>query len=205
MNKSRLEAFSDAIFGFAATLLILGIVLPEFKDKAPADADIAFALLRLWPQLLTYLMSFAVIGIMWHNHHALFRLIAKVDRMTVFLNLLLLMVTAFIPFATSALGSYPDLRSTNFLYGLTLTCCATAYNLMLLHLVRSKAFAAHVSQATIRGTVVAYRVGWATYAVAMLASLALPVLGFILYLLVAAYYLIPHGADTDSATTAGEN
>src|SRR6267142_6670389 len=58
MNKSRLEAFADAIFGFAATLLILGIALPEFKDKAPADADIASALLHLWPQLLTYLMSF---------------------------------------------------------------------------------------------------------------------------------------------------
>ena len=205
MNKPRLEAFADAIFGFAATLLILGIALPEFKGTTPSDADIARALLRLWPQLLTYLMSFAVIGIMWHNHHALFRLIVKVDRITVFLNLLLLMVTAFIPFATSALGSYPDMRSTNFLYGLTLTSAATAYNLMLMHLVRSRAFAAHVSEATIRGTVRAYRVGWMTYAVAMLASLIAPLLGFALYLLVAVYYLIPHGADTDISGTPGED
>jgi hypothetical protein len=35
-------------------------------------------------------MSFAVIGIMWQNHHALFRLIVKVDRMTILLNLTLL-------------------------------------------------------------------------------------------------------------------
>jgi uncharacterized membrane protein len=205
MNKSRLEAFSDSLFGFAATLLILGIALPVFKDAVPSDPDIAYALLRLWPQLLTYLMSFAVIGIMWHNHHALFRLIARVDRMTVFLNLLLLMVTAFIPFATSALGSYPAMRSTNFLYGLTLTCSATAYNLMLMHLVRSRAFEKRVSEKTIHGTVVAYRVGWATYAAAMFASLAAPILGFALYLLVAAYYLIPHGADADSKTETGED
>jgi uncharacterized membrane protein len=41
MNKTRLEAFSDGIFGFAATLLILGIALPEFKNTAPSDAEIA--------------------------------------------------------------------------------------------------------------------------------------------------------------------
>jgi uncharacterized membrane protein len=39
MNKSRLEAFSDAIFGFAATLLILGIALPEFKNTAQAHPE----------------------------------------------------------------------------------------------------------------------------------------------------------------------
>jgi len=44
MNKSRLEAFSDAIFGFAATLLILGIALPEFENTAPSDAQLARAL-----------------------------------------------------------------------------------------------------------------------------------------------------------------
>jgi uncharacterized membrane protein len=44
MNKSRLEAFSDAIFGFAATLLILGIALPEFKNTVPSDAELARAL-----------------------------------------------------------------------------------------------------------------------------------------------------------------
>jgi uncharacterized membrane protein len=44
MNKSRLEAFSDAIFGFAATPLILGIALPEFENTAPSDAQLARAL-----------------------------------------------------------------------------------------------------------------------------------------------------------------
>jgi uncharacterized membrane protein len=163
------------------------------------------ALLRLWPKLLAYLMSFAVIGIMWHNHNALFRLVVKVDRMTIFLNLGLLVVTAFIPFATSTLGTYPDMRSATFLYGLTLTSSATAYNLMLMHLVRSNAFAAHVSQSTIRKTVVAYRVGWVTYAIAAIVSLATPIVGFALYLLVASYYLIPHGADADTTLVSGEN
>jgi uncharacterized membrane protein len=32
MNKSRFEAFSDGVFAFAITLLVLGVALPEFKN-----------------------------------------------------------------------------------------------------------------------------------------------------------------------------
>lgn len=80
MNKARFEAFSDGVFAFAVTLLVLGFVLPAFKDHPPPEAQVTAALLRLWPNLIAYLMSFSVIGIMWQNHHALFRLVRTVDR-----------------------------------------------------------------------------------------------------------------------------
>ncbi|HTD47152.1 MAG TPA: TMEM175 family protein [bacterium] len=205
MNKARFEAFSDGVFAFAITLLILGIALPEFKNPPPAEGELARALLRLWPNLVAYALSFAVIGIMWQNHHALFRLVHRVNRATVFWNLVLLGVTAFIPFATSTLGAYPFMRPATFLYGLTLTGASTAYNLLLAQLVRSGAFASHVSQTTIRQTTIAYRVGWVTYGIAMLTSLAAPILSFALYLLVVGYYLIPRGADTDLAGTSAQD
>ncbi|MGB7022847.1 MAG: TMEM175 family protein [Candidatus Acidiferrales bacterium] len=198
MNKVRFEAFSDGVFAFAITLLILGIALPAFNTP-PSDRELARALLRLWPNLLAYILSFAVIGIMWQNHHALFRLVEKVDRWTVFLNLMLLGVTVFIPFATSTLGAYPAMRSSTFLYGLTLTSSGTVYNLLLAHLARSDAFHASVTKATIRKTTIAYRVGVVTYAIAMLTSLVEPVLSFALYLFVVAYYLFPRGVDADLA------
>lgn len=196
MNKARFEAFSDSVYAFAITLLVLGIVLPDFKHP-PSDRQLTHALLHLWPSLLAYALSFAVIGIMWQNHHALFRLVRGIDRMTVFLNLALLGVTVFIPFATSTLGTYPTLHSSTFLYGLTLTGSATAYNLLVMHLDRSGAFGANVSRSTVRQTLVSYRVGWATYVIATLASLLAPILSFALYLLVAGYFLFPHGADAD--------
>jgi uncharacterized membrane protein len=196
MNKDRFEAFSDGVFAFAITVLILGIALPALRSP-PTEGDLTRALLDLWPNFLAFLLSFAVIGIMWQNHHALFRLVARIDRMTVFLNLALLAGTVFIPFATSTLGTYPTLRPAAFLYGLTLTETATAYNVMLAHLTRSAAFAADVSPAAIRATTIAYRAGWITYFVAMLVSLVAPVVSFGLYLLVAAYYLIPRGVDAD--------
>lgn len=200
MNKSRFEAFSDGVFAFAITLLILGIALPEFNAPPPSEAALTHALLALWPRFIAYVLSFAVIGIMWQNHQALFRLVDRIDRLTVFANLGLLGVTVFIPFATSVLGAFPTTRPATFLYGLTLTASATAYNLMLGHLVRRHAFLASVPAASIRQTVTAYRVGWATYAAATLTSLVAPVVSFALYLLIAAYYLLPRGLDTDLRT-----
>jgi uncharacterized membrane protein len=59
----RFEAFSDGVFAFAITLLILGIALPAFKNP-PNDGGLRRALLHLWPNLLAYVLSFAVIGLM---------------------------------------------------------------------------------------------------------------------------------------------
>jgi uncharacterized membrane protein len=196
MNKARFEAFSDGVFAFAITLLALGLVLPEFKSP-PTEVQLTEALLRLWPNLLAFVLSFSVIGIMWQNHHALFRSVERVDRSTVLLNFFLLAVTVFIPFATSVLGAYPRLRPSAFLYGLTLTSSAAAFNLLVWHLTRSHAFDSNIPRASIRQTVTAYRIGLATYFVAMLTSLLAPLLSFGLYLLVAACFFLPRGVDTD--------
>ena len=195
MNKSRFEAFSDGVFAFAITLLVLAFALPE--AHLASERALAEALVALWPKLVAYALSFGVIGIMWQNHHALFRLVERVDRVTVFLNLVLLAGTAFIPFATSVLGSYPSRHASTFLYGLTLSWTATAYNLMLGHLVRARAFSPEVAAPTIRATVRAYRTGWCVYAAAALIALWLPLVSFAAYLGIAIYYVVPRGVDSD--------
>jgi uncharacterized membrane protein len=55
-----------------------------------------------WPRRV----SFATIGIIWANHHALFRNISEIDRTLLFVNLLLLFFVVSIPFATSAIAAY---------------------------------------------------------------------------------------------------
>ncbi len=200
MNKARFEAFSDGVFAFAITLLALGFVLPKLHE--PSNRVLASALLGLWPNLIAYALSFSVIGLMWQNHHALFRLVRTVDRKTVFWNLLLLAATVLIPFATTTLGSYPTYSASTFLYGVVLSTCASFYNLMLMHLVRTKAFAPEVDGATIAFTLRGYRIGWMVYVGATLVALVLPVLSFALYLLVVVYFLIPRGADSDVSLSA---
>jgi len=51
-------------------------------------------------------VSFLTIGIMWVNHHAMFTLIAGVDRTLIFLNLLLLLAIAALPFPTKLMADY---------------------------------------------------------------------------------------------------
>jgi uncharacterized membrane protein len=195
MSKARFEAFSDGVFAFAITLLVLGFVLPA--EHYASNRELASALLSLWPNLIAYGLSFSVIGIMWQNHHALFRRVARIDRSTVFWNLLLLAGTAFIPFATSTLGKYPTMSAAAFLYGLALSETATCYNLMLSHLVRAKLFEPSVGDETLRATIRAYRTGWITYVAATLLALAFPIASFAAYILIAIYYLIPRGVDSD--------
>lgn len=200
MNKARFEAFSDGVFAFAITLLALGFVLPELH--APSNHALAVAILRLWPNLIAYALSFSVIGLMWQNHHALFRLVQHVDRRTVFWNLMLLGATVLIPFATTTLGSYPTFSASTFLYGVILSSCATFYNLMLGHLVRAGAFVPEVDQATIAHTLRGYRLGLAVYVAATLVALALPILSFAAYLALVIYFLVPRGADSDVSLSA---
>jgi uncharacterized membrane protein len=197
MNKARFESFSDGVFAFAITLLILGIALPVIQH--PTEQIVRAAILGLWPNFIAFALSFAVIGIMWQNHHALSRFIVRVDRTTVALNLILLSGTVIIPFATSTIGTYPTMHASTFLYGVVLTYCSIAYNLILEHLIASGALDPSLSPVRIARTRFAYRVGLVTYIVATLLALALPLLSFAAYIAITLYYFVPHGADADIA------
>ena len=54
-----------------------------------------------------------MIGIVWVNHHALVRSITKVDRLLLFLNLVLLLFVVLIPFATASEADYFPANSDN--------------------------------------------------------------------------------------------
>jgi uncharacterized membrane protein len=98
MGKARLEAFSDGVFAIAITLLVLTITTPEnYRHLGTELAD-------RWPSYAAYLVSFAVIGIMWLNHHTIFANFARVDRNLVYLNLALLATVVFLPYPTGIFG-----------------------------------------------------------------------------------------------------
>lgn len=127
MSTSRVEAFSDGVFAIAITLLILEIHLPSDSSTATdglTDAKLRHELLALWPSYLAYTISFLLIGMIWINHHRMFRYIERVDGIVLGLNVLLLMDVAFLPFSTDVLAL--SLRGTSAqhtataLYGLVL-------------------------------------------------------------------------------------
>ena len=101
MERGRLEAFSDGVFAVAITLLALNLVV-----GGPGHGPLLRQLGEHWPSFLAYLVSFFTIGVMWVNHHALMQNVAAVDRVLLFVNLVLLLFVVFIPFATSTMAVY---------------------------------------------------------------------------------------------------
>ncbi len=131
MNKGRVEAFSDGVFAFAITLLVVTIAEPEDYRRLAHD------LARSWPSLAAYIVSFAVIGVMWVNHRSVFNHFGRVDRQLVYLNLLLLMTLAFLPFPTGVLGQAlakgQGQRTAAVVYGATMFANGCAWAALWLY------------------------------------------------------------------------
>ncbi len=101
MSTSRLESFSDGVIAVAATLLVLGLVVP-----AAGAGGLAHALGRQWPSYAAYAVSFITIGIIWINHHVMISRLREADHAILILNLLLLVTIGLLPFATHILAAY---------------------------------------------------------------------------------------------------
>ena len=114
------------MFAITVTLLILGIRRP------PDDRNLLDGLLALWPSYLAYALTFLFIGQVWANHHVMFDHIRVADRVVLLLNTLLLMVVAFLPFATSvlagALRSGHGQRTAIVFYGIAFDVTALTFN-----------------------------------------------------------------------------
>ena len=208
MGKGRFEAFSDGVFAIAITLLILEIHLPE-AGTLNNDQMLQY-LAHLWPQLLTYITSFATIGIIWLNHHATFAQVKRVDRLTLVLNLLLLLTVCFVPFPTALVAKYGPLPASIVLYGATLTALGVAYGVLWTHVVKCehRADPAHVPPLT-WATVRRGTYGTVVYFLATLLAFVAPRLSELLFIAVAVYYMFPghlesSGPAADALTSTTE-
>jgi uncharacterized membrane protein len=113
LGLERIIFFSDAVFAIAITLLALEVRLPTIEG-AMTNAQLLQELLAIWPKYLAFVISFLVIGATWMGHHRKFRFIERYDRNLMMLNLLLLMVVAFLPFPTSVISEYGNRTATIF-------------------------------------------------------------------------------------------
>jgi len=109
----RIVFFSDAVFAIAITLLALEIHLPEEIAKG-SNAELFQNLLAIWPKYLGYIVSFLSIGNFWVVHHRQFRYIERYDTRLMFINLLILMSVAFMPFPTAIISENGNRTSTIF-------------------------------------------------------------------------------------------
>ena len=120
-STERIEFFSDAVFAIAMTLLVLDIRLP-----AGLGDDVAAGLAELVPEIFAYVLSFAIIALNWMSHHRKFRVISGFDTRLIQLNLLLLLLVAFLPFPTSVLAENRAQVASVVLYAATVAAISLA-------------------------------------------------------------------------------
>jgi uncharacterized membrane protein len=99
---SRIVAFSDGVFAIAITLLVLELKLPEDVKSG----ELWHALWNQHEQLLSYAISFAVIGRFWVIHHGFFSEVKAFDGRLMALNMFYLCWIVLIPFSSQVLGDY---------------------------------------------------------------------------------------------------
>jgi uncharacterized membrane protein len=188
---SRLEAFSDGVFAIAITLLVLDLTVPA-RDQL-AGHSLAHALRAQWPSYFAYLVSFAVIGIIWTNHHALCALIGRADRLVLFGNLFLLLTVSVIPFPTRLLAEYLtsgyDSHVAAAIYSASMLAMSIAFSLLFLAISRdARLLHAPLDRVTIARTWRRFSLGGVFYLATIGLSFVSAVLTLIVHAVLAAYY-----------------
>jgi uncharacterized membrane protein len=190
--KTRLEAFSDGVFAVAITLLIFSVQAPHV-----GTGDLGVALLALAPSYASYVVSFLTIGIIWVNHHALFALIRQVDRPLSFMNLVLLMIVAFLPFPTQILGEYiavpNNSRVAAVAYASTMTIMGLAFGLVWTYATQHHhLLTKQLDPNLARKMTPRFVIGNGIYIAAIGVAFASPYLAIAIDGLVAVYYVFNH-------------
>ncbi len=155
-----------------------------------------------FPQLIPYLTSFATIGIIWVNHHTMLHEVHHVERGTLILNLLLLLVVSFIPYPTAVLGRYGPLRSSAVLYGAALTILGATYTLLWRHIAAHKLSRDCEDPGQLRAKTYRNLIGTLGYPAGTVIAFFSPKTAVIIYLALAVFYFLPGGTPPRPADNA---
>jgi len=191
VEKGRVEAFSDGVLAVAITLLVLDLKF----DTGPHHPGLVHQLGTDWPAFAAFAVSFFQIGVIWVNHHALLSAAARLDRVSVFYNLVLLMFVCTIPFTTASYAALlrsggNDERIAVVLYGASMMGMSVGFSLLLGRLVTRRLLVRTLTAEQGRATRIRFGAGGLVYPVSTVLGLFWPPLMLIAYLVIAGYYML---------------
>ena len=128
-RKDRTEALADGIFATVMTILVLSLVVPTITG-ANASGSLQATLSGLLPDLIVYVFTFVYLGMLWIGHQNALSHITRIDLRILWLNILLLLGVAVIPFSTALLGRYPLEPLANITYGINGVVVSSLYNVL---------------------------------------------------------------------------
>jgi uncharacterized membrane protein len=189
-DPARVIAFSDGVIAIAVTLLVLDL-------RPPADGrHLLSGLLALWPSYISYVITFMLVAQVWANHHVLFDHVRQADRLLLFLNAVLLMDIALLPFAASVLAAAfragQGERTAVCLHGLVFEVAAALFNVIWWHVRRARLLQADtIDAAGVRAITRRFRLALAWIGTATLVGTLIPLLGVCVFTAFLVYYWLP--------------
>ena len=181
MSKGRLEAFSDGVFAILITIMVLELHVPDGTDLA--------ALVPLGPTFLSYVLSFAILGTYWNNHHHLLQAATVVNGRVLLANLFLLFWLSLFPFGTAWMGSTDFAPIPTAAYGVVMLMAAFAFFILVRALIACDDQAPTLASAV--GNDRKGKISPVLFAIAIPIALVAPFIAFGMYVAVVLIWFIP--------------
>lgn len=128
----RLEAFFDAVFAIAMTILVLGLALPD-KSTNLAPGQVFHV---MFPQLFHFALAFFIMAAFWASHHRIFAMVKKVDPMLIRFTFIILFVTCLLPFTTTLSGDDHTQKSAVLFFHLNLLILGLLFLVQWIYIVK---------------------------------------------------------------------
>ena len=128
VTLERLVMYSDAIMAVVATLLVLGIAVPE--DHKFSEEGLLSFLLKIRQDIGAYALSFLIVTGYWMQHHAIFLFLHHANRLFTWLNFVFLFFVTLIPFVTKLLAVYRQDAFVVLIYGSLQVACGVLLSVM---------------------------------------------------------------------------
>ncbi len=180
-ETDRLEAFSDGVMAVIITIM-------AFNVKPPLGASL-HAVHGVVPDLLVYVLSFAIVGTYWNNHHHLLRATERMNGAVMWANLFLLFWLSLLPVVTAWVGKFPSHALPAAAYGLVGLGSAIAFWILVRAIIRANGADSTVARAI--GSDIKGNLSLVLYAFGAGLAFVAPVVSYVMYGAVAVMWFVP--------------
>lgn len=201
-SKTRLEAFSDAVFAIVITLLVLEIKIPEIEHPENVE-EVLHALKGVSHIFFSWMISFFFVALIWLHHHQIMHMATKSDYGVVWINTILLFFVTLIPFPTHMMGSYPSQAIMVAIWGATVGLTSLVLTWFYYYNTKNYLKSSFEKESVRKNVRLSLFAGPLIYLVAASLSFINVNIAYVIYALVPLLYILP--LDKEMLPGAGNN
>jgi uncharacterized membrane protein len=191
-EKTRLEGLSDGVFSIIMTLLILEIKIPhDFDNRITNSQALWDELKHLASPLVSWLISFVILGLFWRNHHCIFKMAKRSDYALVWMNIFFLLFLSFVPFPAHLMGTYPRIPLAVASLGIVMFPATALMAAMYYYIAKNYLVEDYDKATVLKNVRLAFWTAPVIYAVAILLAWINPLFTFICYTIIPFLFILP--------------